>query len=142
MTSTNGTVVLPRQARDPVLAWSCRAAIVLVVAGVFGPWRRTGTVSLDGVQGPHNGWLVIIFALLALIGVSSMSRGSWLGIVTVLGSVGVMLFAVVENLSDDNAVLGGHSTWGLWLTIAAAGVLAVGALLAAWRRLRSGRRAF
>jgi cardiolipin synthase len=109
---------------------------VLAIAGVFGTWRNAGPVSLDGFEGPNNGWLVIIFALIALAGVRSTSRGSWLGIVTVLGGAGVVLFTAIENVVDDNSVLGGSSGWGVWLTIVASTVLAGAALVAAVRRLR------
>ena len=101
------------------VAWICRAAILLAVVGVFGAWRNTGPVSLDGVEGPHNGWLVIIFGLIALAGVGALARGSWLGIVT----------GARRRRRDDldggrgrrrrRRVLGGSSGWGVWLTVAA-----------------------
>ena len=122
-------------------AWICRAAIVLAIVGVFGTWRSAGPVSLNGVEGPHNGWLVIIFGLIALAGVGALSRGSWLGIVTVLGCGAVMIFTAVENVVDDNAVIGGRSGWGVWLTIAASAVLAGAALLGVAQRLRGSMRA-
>lgn len=114
----------------------CRAAIVLAVVGVFGTWRDTGTVSLDGVQGPHNGWLVIIFALIALAGVGALSRGSWLGIVTVLGAAAVMFLTAVEDVVHDDAVLGGRPGWGVWMAVAASAVLAGAAVFAAARSAR------
>lgn len=120
------------------VAWICRAAIVLAIIGVFGTWRNTGTASLDGVGGPHNGWLVIIFGLIALAGVGALSRGSWLGIVTVLGAAAVMISTPVEDVVHDNAVIGGSSGWGVWLTVAASAVLAAAALFAAVRPLRPG----
>jgi hypothetical protein len=129
------------RAADRRAALVCYAAIVLAIAGVFGTWRNAGPVSLDGFDGPHNGWLVIIFGLFALAGVASLSRGGWLGIVTVLGCAVVMIFTAVENVVDDNAVLGGSSGWGLWLTIAASAVLAGAALYAAVRRLTGNTQA-
>jgi hypothetical protein len=108
----------------------------LAVIGVFGTWRSAGAVSLDGVEGPHNGWLVIIFALIALAGVRSLSRHGWLGIVTVLAAACAMLYTTIGNLLDDRAVFGGNAGWGLWLCIAASVVLACGALLAAFGRLQ------
>ncbi len=106
------------------LGWICRAAIVLAITGVFGTWRNAGPVSLDGFGGPNNGWLVIIFALIALAGVGALSRGSWLGIVTVLGSAAVMIFTAVHDVVNDGDVIGGSSGWGVWLTVAASAVLA------------------
>jgi len=114
---------------------------VLAIVGVFGTWRNAGAVSLDGFEGPHNGWLVIIFALIALAGVGSLSRGGWLGIVLVAGCAAVMIFTAVENVVDDNDVLGGSSGWGVWLTIAASAVLAGVAVYAAVERVRGSMRA-
>ena len=108
---------------------------MLAIVGVFGPWRNAGPVSLDGFEGPHNGWLVIIFALIALIGAGPLARGSWLGIVTVLGCAGVMIFTGVANLVDDGDVLGGSSGWGIWLTMAASTVLGGVGVVAAFRKL-------
>jgi len=118
------------------VAWVCRAAIVLAIVGVFGTWRNAGAVSLSGVDGPHDGWLVVIFGLIALAGVGALARGSWLGIVTVFGSAAVMIFTAVDNIVKDDSVLGGSSGWGVWLTVVAAVVLAAVAVLAAVRRLR------
>jgi hypothetical protein len=118
------------------VALACYAAIVLAIVGVFGTWRSAGPVSLDGFEGPHNGWLVIIFALIALAGVGSVSRGGWLGIVLVLGCAAVMLFTAIENVVDDGDVLGGNSGWGVWLTIAASAVLAGVAVNAILLRVR------
>jgi len=111
------------------LAWGARAAIVVAVAGVFGTWRSSGPVSLDGFQGPHNGWLVIIFGLIALLGVGAAARGSWIGILLVFGCGAAMTYGAVTSLADDGSVLGGSSGWGVWLTTAASvtlGLLAVG----------------
>jgi len=118
------------------LAWACRAAIVLAVVGVFGTWRNSGPVSLDGFEGPHNGWLVIVFGLIALAGVGAAARGSWIGIVLVFGCGAVMAYAAVLSLTDDGSALGGSSGWGVWLTVVASAGLALAAVAAAVRRMR------
>jgi len=122
---------------DLHVAWVCRAAIVLSIAGVFGTWRVAGAVSLDGFEGPNNGWLVIIFGLIALAGVGALAHGSWLGIVAVLGSAAVMISTAVQDAVNDNAVVGGRSGWGLWLTVASSVVLAAAAIRTAVRRIRA-----
>ena len=127
-----------RAGPDRRLAWICHAAILLAIIGVFGTWRSAAPVSLNGVEGPHDGWLVIIFGLIALAGVRSLSRQGWLGIVVVLGAACAMLYTAVGDLLDDGAVLGGRPGWGIWLSIGASVVLACGALLAARRRLHGG----
>ena len=109
---------------------------MLAVAGVFGTWRKAGSVSLDGFEGPHNGWLVIVFGLIALAGVGAAARGSWPGIVLVFGCGAVMAYAAIRSLVDDSAVLGGSSGWGVWLTVIASIGLALEAVTGAVRRVR------
>jgi hypothetical protein len=118
------------------LALICRASIVLAVVGVFGTWRSAAPVSLNGFEGPHDGWLVIIFALVALAGVRSLSRHGWLGIVTVLGAACAMLYTAVGDLLDDRSVFGGSVGWGLWLSIGASVAVGGCALWAGAGRLR------
>ena len=81
--------------------------ILLAIVGVFGTWRTSGVVSLSGLEGPHNGWEVIIFGLIALVGVAPLARGGWFGIVDVFGCAAVMTYTALANMLDDNAVLGG-----------------------------------
>jgi hypothetical protein len=113
-----------------------RIAIAAAIIGAFGTWRNTDAGSLDGLQGPHNGWLVVVFALIALSAVPAMSRGSWPALVAVLGSTVVMIFTAVENVVDDGSVLGGSSGWGVWLTLAASTLLAGAAVATVVERLR------
>ena len=126
----------PEEPADHRVAWGCRAAAVLAIVGVFGTWRTAEPVSLNGFEGPHNGWLVIIFALISLAGAGAAARGSWLGIVLVVGCAAVMASAGIRNIVDDEAVLGGRSGWGVWLTVVASVALAGVAVAAAVRRLR------
>jgi hypothetical protein len=81
---------------------------------------------------------VIIFGLIALAGVGALARGSWFGIVLVLGAAAAMIWPAVDAVANDGSVLGGNSGWGVWLTVAASAGLAVTAVLAAVRRLRPG----
>jgi len=117
------------------LAWASRAAILLAIVGVFGTWRTSGAVSLDGFEGPHNGWLVIVFGLIALAGVGAAARGSWIGVVLVLGCAAAMIYGAATSLADDGSVLGGSSGWGVWLTVVASAGLAGTALVGALGRL-------
>jgi hypothetical protein len=79
---------------------------------------------------------VIIFALIALAGVGPASRGSWLGVVAVLGSAAVMISTVVHDVVNDGDAIGGSSGWGVWLTVAASIGLGGCAVLAAVLRVR------
>jgi hypothetical protein len=116
------------------LAWAGRVAMLLAVVGVFGTWRSAGAVSLDGFQGPHNGWLVIVFGMIALLGVGAAARGSWIGIVLVFGCGAAMAYGAWTSLADDGSTIGGSSGWGVWLTIVASAALAVLAVASAVRR--------
>ena len=117
------------------LGWAGRAAILLAFVGVFGTWRSSGHVSLNGFEGPHNGWLVIVFGLIALAGVGPAARGSWIGILLVLGCGAAMTYGAATSLADDGAVLGGSSGWGVWVTVLASAALAVTAIAAAVERI-------
>ena len=100
---------------------------------MFGTWRSAGPTSLSGLEGPHDGWLVILFALIALAGMRSLARGGRLGSILVFGCAAAMVYFTVRNLLDDRDVLGGSSGWGIWLTIVAAVVLAAISLAVAVR---------
>jgi hypothetical protein len=116
------------------IAFACYGATALAVVGVFGTWSNAGPVSLDGFEGPHNGWAVVVFALIALAGVRSLSRGGWLGIILVAGCAGVMIFTAIGDIADT--VLGGRSGWGVWVTIAASFGLACVAVYCTVQRIR------
>ncbi len=115
----------------------CRAAIVMTIVGVLGTWRNSGPLSLDGLQGPHDGWLSIIFALIALAGAGSLAHRRWPGIALVAGCGAAIVYFALRNLLDDRATLGGSAGWGIWLTIAAGAALIPIAALAATERLRN-----
>lgn len=119
--------------RNPRTA--CHAAILLAIVGVFGTWSTSSPVSLNGVEGSHNGWLVIIFSLISLTGVRSLARGGWLGIAAVLEGGGIMLYSSVSDLVAHND-LHWSPGWGIWLTIVMSGVLVALAVYAAVERIR------
>lgn len=111
------------------VAWVCSPALLAAIVGVFGTWRSAGPASTNGLEGPHDGWLVILFALIAFAGIRSLERGGRLGAVLVVGCGAAILYFAVRNLIDDGEVLGGSSGWGIWLTIVA-GILVTGTALA------------
>jgi hypothetical protein len=119
--------------RNPRTA--CRAAILLAIVGVFGTWSTSGPVTLNGLEGSHNGWLVIIFALIALTGVRSLARRGWLGIACVLEAGAIMLYTSISDLVAHEDI---HwsSGWGIWLTIVMSAALVAIAVFAALERIR------
>ena len=81
-------------------------------------------MTLSGVQGPDNGWLVLIVAGFALGWTRAMARGSWTGVVGVFGAATVMAWTAVENWLDGRDVFGATTEHGLLLVIAGSLVLA------------------
>lgn len=101
-----------------------------MLVGVFTTWLTDGPVMLNGTQGPNNGWLIVVLAVLALAWSRSMARGSWVGVIGVIGSALVMAWTVVENWRDGRDVLDASARYGLFLVLAAS--LALGGA-AVWR---------
>ena len=94
-------------------------AIAAAVIGVFSTWTDDGPVTLNGTQGPNNGWLVLIVAAFALGWTRSMARGSWVGVVGILGCSVVMGWTAVDNWVESRDVLGASASYGLILVVAA-----------------------
>lgn len=115
-----------RPSRPLLVAW---IAVAGAYAGVFTAWTTDGPVALDGVQGPHDGWLVAIVAAFALGWTRSLARGSWIAVAGVLGSAVVIAWTALGSWLDGRAVTGASIGPGALLVIAA-GVALVGAAVA------------
>ena len=103
-------------------------AVVAVLVGVFVTWVADGPIQLDGAQGPNNGWLAAIMALLALPWLRMLERGSWVGVVGVLGSGLVICWTALENWLDARATIGASVGLGLLLVLAGSVVLIAAAV--------------
>ena len=82
---------------------------------------------LDGTEGPNNGWLVLIVAVIALGWVRSLARGSWIGVLGVLGAGIVIGWTAIENWLDNRQVLDAGASYGLLIVVAASGARRCGA---------------
>ena len=102
------------------MGWVASVAVVVAVVGVFLTWTSVGSASLDGTQGPNNGWLVVIVAGFALGWIRAMARGSWVGVLGVLGASVVIFWTTLENWLDNREVLGGTPGFGIVLVLLAA----------------------
>ena len=89
------------------VGWVASVAVVVALLGVFVTWTSVGNASLDGTQGPNNGWLVVIVGVFALGLIRLMARGSWVGVLGVFGASMVMLWTTLENWLDNRDVLDG-----------------------------------
>jgi hypothetical protein len=106
-----------------------KLAVVAVLFGAFLTWLDDGPVRLDGIQGPNNGWLAVLVAALTLVWLSWLERGSWIGVVGVLGSGLVIGWTALENWLDARAAFGASAAPGLLLVVAASAVLTALAVL-------------
>jgi hypothetical protein len=115
-------------------AWrtATRLAAVAVLFGVFVTWLADGPVRLDGTQGPNNGWLAVILAVLTLPWLRMLARGSWVGVVGVLGAGLVIGWTALENWLDARATIGASIGFGLLLVLAGSVVLMAAALVRAY----------
>ena len=116
-------------------------ALAIAAIGIFLPWSSAGPVRLDGTEGPNNGWLVLIVAALALGWVRSMARGSWVGVIGMLGAGIVIGWTAIENWLDNRQVLDATASYGLLIVVAASVVLVVTAATHGVRRRSRPRSA-
>jgi FtsH-binding integral membrane protein len=131
---------LRARSRPHVLRLVTWIALGLVVIGVFSTWTTAGSVTLNGTEGPNNGWLVVILAVPALAWSRMMERNSWTGAIGVVGLLGasiVILGTALENWADNREVLQASVGHGLLLVVAAGATLALAAAFRGIELLRS-----
>jgi FtsH-binding integral membrane protein len=131
---------LRARSRPHVLRLVTWIALGLVVIGVFSTWTTAGSVTLNGTEGPNNGWLVVILAVPTLAWSRMMERDSWTGAIGVVGLLGasiVILGTALENWADNREVLQASVGHGLLLVVAAGATLALAAAFRGIELLRS-----
>ena len=112
-----------------LVAW---IAIAGILVGVFSTWTTTGATTLNGIQGPNDGWLVVIVSCFAIVWLRVMERRSWTGAIGVLGVLGVAIvvcWTAIEDWHDNRDVFDASAGHGLWLVVAGGVVLAAVAVL-------------
>ena len=115
------------------MAWF---AIAMAALGAVLPWSSDGPVRLDGTEGPNNGWLVLIVAALALGCVRSMARGSWVGVLGVLGAGLIIGWTASNSWLDNRHVMEATVSYGLLIVVAASVALVCAAVTNGVLRLR------
>jgi hypothetical protein len=121
---------LPARSRPHFLRLVTWIALGLVVIGVFSTWATAGSVTLNGTEGPNNGWLIVVLAVPVLFWSRMMERDSWtgwIGTAGVLGASLVIVWTAVENWSDNREILDASVGHGLVLVVAAGAALALAA---------------
>jgi cardiolipin synthase len=117
-----------------------RVAIAAVVVGVFCTWLAAGDLTLNGIEGPNNGWLCVLLAGAAFLWTRMMERGSWVGVVGVLASALVIGWTAAANWHDARDVLDAGVSYGLLLVLVASAVLVAAAAVRAVSLLRDPAR--
>jgi len=107
-------------------------AVGVTLVGVFSTWTSGDAGSLNGVQGPQNGWFAIVYALLGAGVAHALARRSWPGILATLVAALVILITVVGNRGIPEFSNG----WGYWLTFIGGSLLAIAGVTALVWRLR------
>ena len=114
-------------------------AVGAALVGVFSTWAKIGPTTLNGTQGPNDGWLVVIVSGFAIVGSRVMERNSWtaaIGALGVLGAALVICWTAIEDWHDNREVFEASAGHGLWLVVVAGVVLAVVAVLRGVELLR------
>jgi hypothetical protein len=131
----------PRAVGRPWAQTVALIAIAVAVVGVFCTWTNEGPVSLNGTQGPHDGWLVVIVAVPALLCARSLARGTWVAVVGVLGSAAVMCWTALASWNDSRNVLDASVGYGLVLVIGASLALAAAGVARGLELMQVAKRA-
>ena len=114
----------PGQAAAPVWQrWVVWTALALVIAGVFSTWSVDGSVSLNGTQGPNDGWLLAILAVLGLGWARMMERGSWVGVAGLVATAIVMCWSALADWLDSRDTVSSSAGHGLLLVLVGSVVL-------------------
>lgn len=110
-----------------------------MVVGVFSTWTKDGVVTLNGIQGPNDGWLVLILVVPALLWARMTERGSWVGVLGLLGASLVMCWTAIGDWRDSRDAIGASVGYGLLLVVVASLALAVAAAVRAIQLAPRGR---
>jgi cardiolipin synthase len=103
--------------------------IALAAVGVFCTWTTAGPVSLNGTQGPNDGWLVLIALAVALCCLRSLARGWWFAVTAVAACALVVAWVAIEDWRENGAVLDADVGYGLLLVLAGSVILAASAVM-------------
>jgi cardiolipin synthase A/B len=108
---------------------------------VFATWTSAGPVSLNGTQGPNDGWLVLIALAFALGCLRSLAHGWWLGVAGVAGASLVVGWVAIEDWLENRDALDADPGYGLFLVLAASLALAAAAVVRGVQLVDAGGRA-
>jgi hypothetical protein len=128
--------------RDLRLHLVAVVALAVAVVGVFCTWTTAGPVTLNGTEGPNNGWLVVIMAAFAFGWVRLMRRETWTGAIGALGALlaaVVICWTAVENWLDNRDALDASVGYGLLFVVASGIALGAAAIVRGVELVRRAR---
>lgn len=111
--------------RERAVFWTALAGATLTIVGVFSTWASGSDLTLNGVEGPHNGWIAVFAALIAAGVAGPLSRGSGPGIL----AAGLAATRVLSTVLGTSGPPDLSRSWGWWLSLVG-GVVLFGAF--AW----------
>lgn len=117
--------------------WVVRAALALVLVGVFSTWLVDGAVTLNGTEGPNDGWLVAILAVLGFGWARMVERGSWVGVAGLVSVAIVMGWTALDDWLDSRDTVAASAGHGLLLVVVGSAVLGATAVVCGVRLHRS-----
>ena len=108
---------------------------------MFCTWIADDGTTLNGTEGPNNGWLCVILAGPTYLWTRRMERGAWTGVAGVLGCAVVIGWTAAENWRDGHDVLGATVSYGLLIVLAASLLLLAAAVVRGVSLAREARSA-
>jgi len=125
---------------QPKTFWWLLGSAALMIVGGFGPWATAfGGLSVSGTNG-DGGFLIVggVLAVALTIRHATRNGDAWwpMIVATVIGVICVIVaivdLASISSITEDNELLGDvlDPGWGLWMSVVAAGSLALASLTA------------
>ena len=113
--------VIERPAHDPRIMWTTYAAVLVTLIGVFSTWASGSGVTLNGVEGSHNGWIAVLAVMVSAGVAVPLSRASGPAMVAAgLAAARVVITVITASGPPDLS-----RAWGWWVTLVGGLVLLV-----------------
>ena len=117
--SESGGDVIERPTRDRRITWTTLAGAALAIFGVFSTWASGSGLTLNGVEGSHNGWVVVLASVLVACVARPLGRGSGPAII----AAGLVAMRVLSTVIGTKGPPDLDRSWGWWVSLAGALVL-------------------
>ena len=109
----NEPPVVERPAHDHRIMWATFAGVAITLFGVFSTWASGSGITLNGVEGSHNGWIAVLAVLVSAGVAVPLSRGSGPAMV----AAGLAAARVVLTVLGTKGPPDLSTAWGWWVTL-------------------------